>query len=87
MMKILRNVKFYFVIISLSMIWLVVEHLNMKSTINLQDKKIDELTMRCDSLNQEIFVLNINIGAYEVMWEMLEEKNPKLANEINNQVE
>lgn len=69
------------------MIWLVVEHLNMKSTINLQDKKIDELTMRCDSLNQEIFVLNINIGAYEVMWEMLEEKNPKLANEINNQVE
>lgn len=63
------------------------DHFRMKTKMRENNLKIDNLNKRCDSLQQEIFVLNINIGAYEVMWEKLEERNKKLADEINNEVE
>lgn len=86
-MRILQNIKFYFVIISLVTIWLFVEHYNMKSKFEEQNKKVDELTKRCDSLGQEIFVRELVIGSYEVMWGILEETDKELADSINNQVE
>lgn len=40
-----------------------------------------------DSLNNEMFVKQIEVGSYEVMWGILEEINRPLADSISNQVE
>ena len=46
-----------------------------------------ELESRIDSLQSEMFVKEIQIGSYEVMWGILEEVNKPLADSINLQVE
>lgn len=52
-----------------------------------QNILIQNLNKKVDSLGSEIFVKDIQIGSYEVMWEILEEINKPLADSINNQVE
>lgn len=79
-MKWLLDIKFYFVVVSLTAIILFVQKSN-------QGKVIDSQTKLIDSLNQEIFVKDITVGQYEVMWGILEEINKPLADSINNQVE
>ena len=40
-----------------------------------------------DSLNSEVFVKDIQIGSYEVMWEKIKEVHPKTAEQIDLEVE
>ena len=46
-----------------------------------------QLMEEVDSLRNEIFVKEIQLGSYEVMWGILEEVNKPLADSINLQVE
>ena len=96
-MKMLKEIRFYLVLISLAFITLLVQYLNKKEELfKCQTDKgfipggdiekaryMDEV----DSLRNEIFVKEIQLGSYEVMWEILEEVNKPLADSINLQVE
>lgn len=96
-MKILTEVRFYLVLVSLSLIILILKFMNLQDElIKCQtnngyvvggDIEKSELLNKIDSLNSELFVKDIQIGSYEVMWGILEEINKPLADSINNQVE
>jgi hypothetical protein len=46
-----------------------------------------ELLTKVDSLEQEILIKDLQLGSYEMMWDILEETNKPLADSINLQVE
>lgn len=86
-LEILQDIRFYFVVVSLTSLVLMVKYNNLKlnhlETLeeNLESKGV------IDSLSSEIFVKDLQIGSYEIMWGILEEINKPLADSINNQVE
>ena len=96
-MKILKDTRFYLLVVSLLCLTLTVKYFNLKEDIN--QYKIDnnfipsgdiqkaELLKRIDSLESEMFVKNIQLGSYEAMWDILEEVNKPLADSINLMVE
>jgi hypothetical protein len=96
-MKILSQIRFYLVLVSLSLITLLILYLNQKEElIECQTEKgyipggdIEraQLMEQVDSLRNEMFVKEIQLGSYEVMWGILEEVNKPLADSINLQVE
>lgn len=96
-MKILSQIRFYIVLLSLSLITLSIQYLNQKEElIKCQTEKgyvpggdIEraQLMEQVDSLRNEMFVKEIQLGSYEVMWGILEEVNKPLADSINLQVE
>jgi hypothetical protein len=81
------GLKPYFVILCLITIWLMLQNRTNTKRIDEFETQVKVLKSKTDSLEQEIFVKDIMIGQYEVMWGILEERNPKLALEIDNQVE
>jgi hypothetical protein len=50
-------------------------------------KMIDSLQNRCDSLNDELFILQTQNGRYELSLEYLYEINPKAGKEFQNFME
>jgi hypothetical protein len=46
-----------------------------------------ELLTKVDSLEQENLIKDLQLGSYEMMWDILEETNKPLADSINLQVE
>jgi hypothetical protein len=48
---------------------------------------IDSLQNRCDSLNDELFILHTQNGRYELSLEYLYEINPKAGKEFQNFME
>jgi len=96
-MKILKEIRFYHVLVSLSLITLSVLYLNQKEELNkcqtdkgyLSGGDIEKakLMEQVDSLRSEMFVIESQLGSYEVMWGILEEVNKPLADSINLQVE
>ena len=85
--NILSNIRFYYVVVSLTALWLVIKYNNLKQETTKIENENKALKKQTDSLNQEIFVKDIMIGSYEVMWGRLEEIDPKLANKIDLEVE
>ena len=96
-MKILLDVRFYLVVSMILLLSLGVHHYNLEGElikcktengfIPGGDIEKAELLGRIDSLNSEMFVKDLQIGSYEVMWGILEEVNKPLADSINLQVE
>lgn len=96
-MKILSDIRLYFVVVLISLLSLGVHYYNLKDElIKCQTEKgflpggdIEkaQLMEQVDSLRNEIFVKEIQLGSYEVMWGILEEVNKPLADSINLQVE
>lgn len=96
-MKILTEIKFYLVLLSLAFITLLVQYLNQKEElIKCQTDKSylpggdiekAQLIQQVDSLRDEMYVKDLNLGSYEIMWGILEEVNKPLADSINLQVE
>lgn len=96
-MKILSDIRLYFVVVLISLLSLGVHYYNLKyELIKCQTEKgflsggdIEkaQLMEQVDSLRNEIFVKEIQLGSYEVMWGILEEVNKPLADSINLQVE
>ena len=85
--KLAGDIRFYFVVISLTSIWLMIKNGNLKTEVSKINLDKNLLIKERDSLNQEIFVKDIMIGSYEVMWGRLQEIDPKLANKIDLEVE
>lgn len=96
-MKILTPLRLYVVLITLLFLILFINYMSLKEELNKcqtnayyvpgGDIEKSELLTKVDSLQQEIFIKDIEIGSYEVMWGMLEEVNRPLADSINLQVE
>lgn len=96
-MKILTQLRFYVVLVTLSFLILFINYMNLREELNKCQTEISfipggdieksELSIKVDSLQQEIFIKDIQIGSYEMMWGILEEVNKPLADSINLQVE
>lgn len=87
LLDILQDLRFYFVSVSLTCLVLMVKYNNLKYDHLETVEENLELKGVVDSLGSEIFVKDIQVGSYEVMWGILEEINKPLADSINNQVE
>lgn len=86
-LEILQDIRFYFVTISLTCLVLMVKYNNLKGDhLETMEENL-EFKGIVDSLQSEMFVKEIELGSYQVMWEILEEVNRPLADSINNQVE
>jgi len=91
-MKILTQVRFYLVLVTLAFITLLVQYLNQKEElkqcqtdngfISGGDIEKAELQNRIDSLHDELFIEKTNSGRYELTLEHLKEVNPKLGKEM-----
>jgi hypothetical protein len=96
-MKIITQIRFYLVVVTIAFLALLVSYLKLKDDLMKcqtdngflpgGDIQKAELESRIDSLQSEMFVKEIQIGSYEVMWGILEEVNKPLADSINLQVE
>lgn len=72
----------------------VVGALSVLTVCYLQQKELATLRVDIkhkqsvvDSLNSEVFVKDIQIGSYEVMWEKIKEIHPETAEQIDLEVE
>ena len=83
----INNIRFYFVVVSLGALTLTIKYNNLKSDYSKEKQSYLRHNQLIDSLNSEIFVKDIQIGSYEVMWGILEEVNRPLADSINLLVE
>jgi hypothetical protein len=83
----INDIRFYFVVVSLGALTLTIKYNNLKSDYSKEKQSYLRHNQLIDSLNSEIFVKDIQIGSYEVMWGILEEVNRPLADSINLLVE
>jgi hypothetical protein len=93
-----KNFKIAFVVICLKFMWTLLR-LNIKNdqlkekTIELQvvANQKDSLKKLSDSLSMELFPLEIELGRYQVAYEIFLERNPKAASQygdiISNETE
>ncbi len=79
-MKILTNTRFYLVLLSLFLLTLSVKYFNLQNDLIKKQTEID-------NLKDEMYVKDLNLGSYEMMWSILEEINKPLADSIDLQVE
>lgn len=96
-MKILTQIRFYLVLIVLSFLTLMVHYLKQKDEllkcqtnngyISGGDIEKSELLSQIDSLRSEMYVKDLILSNYEIMWSILEEVNKPLADSIDLQVE
>lgn len=86
-MKIFKEIRFYFVLMSLSFLTLNVKYFNLKDDlVKCQTEKgfipggdIQKAQMQAliDSLHDENFIKSTELGRYELSLEHLKETNPK----------
>ena len=96
-MKILTQIRLYLVTTLLAFFGLLINYLNQKDEllkcqtdkgfVEGGDIQKSELIQTIDSFKNEMFIKDIQIGSYEVMWNMLEESHKELADSINLLVE
>jgi hypothetical protein len=96
-MKIVTQLKFYVVLVSISFIGLMVNYFKVKNQLDKcetdkyylsgGDIEKSQLIDRVDSLKEELYIRDIEVGSYELMWSILEDINKPLADSINLQVE
>lgn len=82
-----KDIRFYFVIVSLGLLSLSMKYTNLKSNyIETVEENYYQKAI-IDSLSSEIFVRELEASSYNIMWGILEEVNQPLADSINNLVE
>ena len=88
-MKILSDVRLYFVIVTILFLSLLVNYLNMKDELSKYktelSKNVEKVEMQqtIDSLQSELFIKSIEIGRYEIAFEIFKEKNKLGAQEFD----
>lgn len=93
-MKIFSDIRFYFVVATISFLGILINYLNLKDDLKrCQSQKdfisggdIEKAEMRetIDSLQSEIFNKSTEIGRYEITLEWLKETNPKAYQQFDN---
>ena len=91
-MKILSDVRFYFVVVTITLLSLTVHYMSLKDELTKcqtdkgyvpgGDIQKAEMKQTIDSLQSELFVQQTIVGRYEVALELLKEKNQKAADEF-----
>ena len=93
-MKILTQIRFYLVVVTISFLGLLINYLNLKDELTkCQTDKgfipgVDiskaELQNKIDSLNSELFIRQVEIGRYEVAFDIFKERNPNGAKQFDD---
>lgn len=93
-MKIIKNPKLYFVIITLSFLALLVNYLKLKDEFDKYrtendfiqggDIEKDQLTNRADSLYDELFIEKVDAGRHELTRDEILNKYPKVKKEYED---
>ena len=78
----LANLRFYFVVVSLTALTLTVKYTNLQIDYKKQKEENIKQTAIIDSLHDENFIKSIDIGRYEITFDHLKEVNPKVGNEL-----
>ena len=70
---------------SISM-WSKYENLsdNQSVSIKILSKKVDSLQIKYDSINEELFPTQIELGRYKIAYEIFMERNPKSASQFGD---
>lgn len=86
-----KSIKIGFVIISLSFIWAVLKVDNLKHSLNKKTTEMNQITFQrdslqklSDSLSMELFPKEIELGRYEVAFQIFMERNPKAASQYGD---
>lgn len=80
-MKILHDIRFYIVITCLTFIWSTKQLLDVNDKIVALEMDLEKVEAEKDSLRGELFVKEVELGRYEVAYEIFMERNPKAAKE------
>jgi hypothetical protein len=86
-MKILRETKFYLVVVTLAFLGLLVNYLNVKEElIKCQTDKysLPGGDVSATELNDSLFILSTNLGRYEIALDMLKEEDSVAAQKFEN---
>jgi hypothetical protein len=85
-MKILNDIRFYIVITLLSLIWAINQTIirtkeidDLKKEVGLLNETIKKLESQKDSLYWEVFPAQVELGRYQVAYDIFMERNPKAA--------
>lgn len=78
----LVNLRFYFVVVSLTALTLTVKYTNLQIEYKKQKEENIKQTAIIDSLHDENFIKSVDIGRYEITFDHLKEVNPKVGNEL-----
>ena len=79
-MKILKDARFYLVVVSLCCLTLIVKYFNLQEDNNFLsggDIQKAEMQRVIDSLHDENFIKSTELGRYELSLEHLKEVNPE----------
>lgn len=86
-----KSIKIGFVIISLSFIWAVLKIDTLKHSLNKKTTEMNQITLQrdslqklSDSLSMELFPKEIELGRYEVAFQIFMERNPKAASQYGD---
>ena len=93
-MKILTQIRFYLVIVTLAFLGLLVNYINLKDELTKcqtekgyipgGDIEKAELQNTIDSLSSELFIKQTEIGRYEITYEVFKERNPQGAKQFDD---
>ena len=86
-----KNFKIAFVIICLSFLWTLLrlelyrsKQQSLKTEIQVLKKNVDSLQNLSDSLDSELFPIKIELGRYEIAYQIFMERNPKAASQYGD---
>ena len=86
-----KSLRIAFVIVSLGFLWMLLKFsLNTEkskkqdSVIHILQTKNDSLQKVCDSLHDENFSSQIELGRYQVAYQIFMERNPKAASQFGD---
>jgi hypothetical protein len=86
-MKIITQIRFYLVIVTLSFLGLLVNYLNLQD--ELTKCKTDKYSIqggdiRLNDLHDSLFILTTNLGRYEIALDILKEEDSVAAQKFEN---
>ena len=86
-MKVITQIRFYVVIVTLAFLGLLVNYLKLQD--ELVKCKTDKYSIqggdiRLSELHDSLFIMNINLGRYEIALDMLKEEDSVAAQKFEN---
>lgn len=79
-----KTLKFYLVITQLLLIWITILSFNLKEDEKKQKVEIQVLNEKVDSLQNELFNSQVELGRFEVAYDIFSERNPKAATQFDD---